>query len=65
MNSTENTIDRTGDHNIARETGVCNRRWSAIRHLSCANVENPYGIAAVIPVMRTNVVKNGAPFEPT
>lgn len=44
--------------------GVFNARRSAHRHLICATAENPYGIAAVIPVISTNVVNALAPLEP-
>jgi len=39
-------------------------RWSIQRHLICASAENPYGIAAVMPVISTSVVNTVAPLEP-
>ena len=38
--------------------------WSIQRHLICANAENPYGMAAVIPVISTSVVNTVAPLDP-
>ena len=44
--------------------GVSRVLWSIHRHLSCASAENPYGIAAVMPVISTRVVNTVAPLEP-
>ena len=37
---------------------------SARHHLSCASAEKAYGMAAVMPVMSTRVVKTSAPLAP-
>ena len=37
---------------------------SAQRHFSCARAEKTYGIAEVMPVIRTKVVKTVAPLVP-
>ena len=44
--------------------GVSTVLWSIQRHLICASAENPYGIAAVMPVISTSVVNTVAPSSP-
>ena len=44
--------------------GVSTARWSARRHLIWASAEKAYGMAAVMPVISTKVVKTVAPLDP-
>src|SRR4051812_26861437 len=64
MNNTEKTSASTATVRSRASRGVCTGRLSRSRHLICASAENPYGIAAVTPVIRTNVVKTVAPLAP-
>lgn len=64
MNRIEKTSASTATVTSRTNRGVCIVRWSASRHFSCASAENPYGMAAVMPVIRTSVVNTVAPPEP-
>ena len=53
-----------GDGHVPDEATGFHRWRSARHHLSWASAEKPYGMAAVIPVMSTSVVKTSAPPAP-
>ena len=64
MNRTEKTRPTTAMPTSRTNRGVCSCRWSTIRHLICASAENAYGIAAVMPDMKTRVLNTVIPTEP-
>ena len=64
MNRIENTSASTATIMSRANRGVCIWRWSIHRHFSCASAEKPYGIAAVIPVIKISVVNTVDPSEP-
>src|SRR3954470_2648254 len=64
MNSTEKARPTTAIPTSRTTRGVCSVRPSASRHLICAAAENPYGMAAVMPDMKTRVLNTVIPTEP-
>ena len=56
MNSTENTSATTATVTSRANLGVCTGRLSRTRHLIWASAEKAYGMAAVMPDMKTNVL---------
>jgi hypothetical protein len=57
MNRTENTRATTAMAVSRANRWPCMVLRSVIRHLICASAENPYGMAEVMPVISTSVVK--------
>ena len=64
MNRIEKTSDTTATTMSRTNRGVSQRPVVDQRHLIWASAENPYGMAAVMPVISTSVVKTVAPLEP-